>query len=77
MATNDDLTREEIADRIARARALIQEVRDDAGVPVVAGAAHQADVYCHRIMWELGEETGTTPELEEPVGEPVDREGGD
>lgn len=65
---NGDMSPAEIADRIERARALIQEVRDEAPIPVVAHAAHQADVYCHRIAWEVGEEAGTTPELEEPVG---------
>ena len=67
MTTDDPLTRAEVTDRIERARSLIQEVRDNSDVPVVAHSAHQADVYCHRLMWELGAETATTPELEEPV----------
>lgn len=75
MTTDDGLSPEETADRIRRARALIQEVRDEAGIPVVAHATHQADVYCHRAMWELGAEAGTTPELEEPVGDDEAAEG--
>ncbi|WP_435064408.1 hypothetical protein [Halobaculum sp. EA56] len=67
MSAEDGLSRAEITDRIARARSLIQEVRDEAPIPVVAHSAHQADMYCHRLMWELGEETANTPELEEPV----------
>lgn len=67
MPVDDDLTPEEIADRIERARAFIQEVRDDASIPVVAHAAHQADMYCHRIAWEVATESGTTPELEERI----------
>lgn len=67
MSSDDSLSRAEISDRISRARALIQEVRDDAAVPVVAHSAHLADVHCHRLMWELGEESGTTPELEERI----------
>ena len=67
MPTDDTLTRAEVTDRIARARSLIQEVRDGSDTPVVAHSAHQADVYCHRLMWELGAETAITPELEEPI----------
>ncbi|QLG63896.1 hypothetical protein [Halorarum salinum] len=67
MSRDDSMTRAEISDRISRARSLIQEVRDDAAIPVVATSAHQADVLCHRIMWEMGAESGTTPELEEPI----------
>lgn len=67
MPADDGLTPEEIAERVERARSLIQEVRDDAPIPVVAHAAHQADMYCHRIMWEVAAESGSTPELEAPV----------
>jgi hypothetical protein len=67
MSTDDSLPPEEITARIARARALIQEVRDESAVPSVATSAHQADILCHRIMWELGAESATTPELEEPI----------
>lgn len=67
MPTDGGMTPSEIVDRVDRARALIQEVRDEAGFPVVAHAAHQADMYCHRITWEMAAESGTTPEIEEPV----------
>jgi hypothetical protein len=70
MSPDDSLTREEVSDRISRARALIQEVRDESAVPVVATSAHQADLFCHRIMWEVGAESGTTPELEERAPAP-------
>lgn len=67
MSGDDSMTNAEITERISRARSLIQEVRDDTEVPSVATSAHQADVLCHRIMWEMGAESGTTPELEEPI----------
>lgn len=67
MSGDDSMTHAEISNRISRARSLIQEVRDDAAIPVVATSAHQADILCHRIMWEMGSESGTTPELEEPI----------
>lgn len=73
MADAEPLSRDEVVDRLERARALIQEIRDGAPYPVVAHAAHQADMYCHRAAWELGVESGTTPELEEPVSLPGDR----
>lgn len=66
MPVDDKLSHAEITDRITRARALIQEVRDESEIPVVAHSAHLADIQCHRLMWELGEESATTPELEEP-----------
>ena len=68
MSADDSLSRAEVTDRIERARALIQEVRDESAIPVVAHSAHQADIYCHRLMWELGEESANTPELEERIG---------
>jgi hypothetical protein len=67
MPSDERLTRQQVTRRIARARSLIQEVRDNAEIPVVAHSAHQADVYCHRLMWELGAETANTPELEDPI----------
>jgi hypothetical protein len=67
MSADEGLTHAEIIDRIDRARSLIQEVRDDAAIPVVAHSAHQADMYCHRLMWELGAESANTPELEETI----------
>lgn len=67
MPPDDALSRAEITDRITRARALIQEVRDEADVPVVAHSAHIADIHCHRLMWELGAESATTPEIEDPA----------
>lgn len=67
MPADDSMSPEEISERISRARALIQEVRDESAVPVVATSAYQADIFCHRIMWEVGAESGTTPELEERI----------
>lgn len=67
MSANDSLSPEEISERISRARALIQEVRDESALPVVATSAYQADLFLHRIMWEVGSESGTTPELEERI----------
>lgn len=73
MPTDSELSPDDITARIGRARALIQEVRDETSIPVVASAAHQADMYCHRITWELGAEAGPTPELEERIEPEVPR----
>lgn len=65
--SDDSLSTAEITDRISRARALIQEVRDESTVPTVASSAYQADILCHRIMYEMGAESASTPELEESL----------
>lgn len=61
--------REEVAEDVQEARRLLQKVHGMSDIPVVSHAAFQADMYCHRMMWELGEEEATTPELDERGGE--------
>lgn len=63
------LTNEEIVDNVLEARRLLQEVYVRSDTPSFVHAAYQADVHCHALLWELGEERGTTPELEELVSE--------
>lgn len=67
MSSEDGLSPEQTAEHVRLARARLQAVRDESSIPVIAHAAHQADLYCHRILWELGVEDGTTPELEERI----------
>lgn len=54
-----------VVEQTQEVRALLAEIRDNSDVPTVAHAAHQADVYCHGILWELGAEEAMTPELTE------------
>lgn len=53
----------EVIEQTNEVRALLAELRDECDIPSVAHSAHQADVYCHGILWELGAEDATTPEL--------------
>lgn len=54
---------ETIIERTNEAREILAELRDECDVPSVAHSAHQADVYCHGILWEMGAEDAFTPEL--------------
>lgn len=68
-----------IITRTREVRKLLAELRDESDIPSVGHAAHQADVYCHGILWELGAEDATTPELSpDPGAEDTDgRVGGE
>ena len=52
-----------IIEQTNEARELLAELRDECDIPTIAHSAHQADVYCYSILWELGAEDATTPEL--------------
>jgi hypothetical protein len=61
---------QEVVDKTNEVRELLAELRDECDIPSIAHSAHQADVYCHGILWELGAEDATTPELSaDPHGE--------
>jgi hypothetical protein len=54
---------DEIIEQASEARDILMELRDECEIPSIAHSAHQADVYCHGILWELGAEDAFTPEL--------------
>ncbi|MXR19337.1 hypothetical protein [Halobacterium bonnevillei] len=61
---------QEVVEKTNEVRELLAELRDECDIPSIAHSAHQADVYCHGILWELGAEDATTPELSpDPHGE--------
>lgn len=64
---NTDLEVDDILNHVVEARRLLQQVRDESRIPAIARAAHQADLYCFSILWELGAENETTPELGERI----------
>jgi hypothetical protein len=63
------MDRDRIIERTEEVRQEIAIIRDECEIPSIAHAAHQADVYCHGILWELGAEEATTPELDNSPNE--------
>lgn len=59
----------EVVEQTREVRELLAELRDECEIPSIAHSAHQADVYCHGILWELGAEEATTPELSPSPGD--------
>lgn len=65
------MDRDAVIHRTREVRRTLQHIAAETDSPAVAHAAHQADVHCHSLLWELGAETATTPELDDrtTVGE--------
>lgn len=57
--------RDAVIDHTREVRETLHRIAAETDSPAVAHAAHQADVHCHSLLWELGAETATTPELDD------------
>lgn len=55
----------ELAEEVKEIRKRLQAIHAESGTPVVSHAAYQADIYCHRILWEIGAEDASSPALTE------------
>lgn len=58
------MEREQMLERIARARALLQEVIEATDLPMIERTVKLADMNLHWAQWNLGAPTTLMPELE-------------
>lgn len=59
----DGLERAEMVELTEDIRTKLQLIQSECDIPAVTRSANQADVFCFSILWELGAEEETTPEL--------------
>ncbi|MBI2820511.1 MAG: hypothetical protein HYX73_11075 [Acidobacteria bacterium] len=59
------MDREQMLERITRARGLLSEVINDTDLPMIEQTLKLADMNLHWALWNLGAPTTLFPELEE------------
>ena len=59
------MEREQMLERIAKARALLGEVIQSTELPMIEQTLKQADMNLHWAQWNLGVPTSLMPELED------------